>query len=244
MARRFFLGVPALLGSLLVACNPGLWLVDRKPSVSDSPYLQYDSAPVIVVGTILANSKVGQPRRASWDEHITVQLNRFTVHVENLLRGRLPDRNIPVYYFAYAGVLGGPAGLGMAGAGGILRIGDREIFFLRPDSGVLRTSCDFFRVCVTPVTSGEHPGFHFEQGKPVAESIVDLLLTRGKNCTDQQIKEAIWKSRPDSFSFDYTVRKLQQMTATEVPAVREEACEFLAEMNHSCVPQVANWRSR
>jgi len=188
-----------------------------------------------VVGTILQNTKVGQLRRANWDEYATVQLYRVTVHIENVLRGSLRDRNIPVYYFAYAGTIGGPPGLGMAGTGGTWHIGDRELFFLRRDSRVLRTICDFSHTCVMPVHTGKHPGFHFEPGKPVADSIVDLLLTRGQNCTDQQMKQAFVHCYAFGFSPDYTVKKLQQIAATEDPAVSSEACETLADFAHPCL---------
>jgi len=90
-------------------------------------------------------------------------------------------------------------------------------------------------VCVTPLATGEHPGFHFEPGKPLAESIIDLLLTRGQNCTDEQMKKAIASGAADGFSLDYTVKRLQQIAATEVPTVSNEACETLAYFEHPCV---------
>ncbi len=70
--------------------------------------------------------------------------------------------------------------LGMYGEGGIWHMGDREMFFLRNDSGVLRTICDTWNTCVVPVFSGAHPGFKPDPGKPLAEAIIDLLLTRGR----------------------------------------------------------------
>ncbi len=234
--RRLLL-VPITCLSLYFAYSCVPRLVESEASDNVLPFDQAESTPVILVGRILANAKVGRARVSRIDKYHQVQLYRTAVRVENVLRGKTPTSDISVYYFAYI-ASSGPPGLGMSENGGTWHIGDREMFFLRTESGVFRTICDRLRSCVVPVRSGAHPNFKADPRKAIAHSIIDLLLTRGQDCNDSQMIQAIssnpfqaLSSNPAwDFSESYTIQKLQQIATQETPAVRRAACNELIYM--------------
>jgi hypothetical protein len=100
------------------------------------------SIPVIVVGRVAANVAIRKEHGSCQDKYFPVQLYRVTVDVENVLRGENIPSQVDVYYFSGLGSHVGPARLGMRENGGRRRLGDRELFLLRRDSGVLRTKYD------------------------------------------------------------------------------------------------------
>jgi hypothetical protein len=217
-------GLPAVL--LDSACTKVPPLVRDKRSEAALPFYQAASTRIIVVGKILSAADVGAPDPSKWYPDDTIQLHRVRVKVENVLRGDVTG-NIAVYYFASVGPIGGPARLGMFNQAGRWHIGDREMFFLRLDSGVLRTICDAYAGCVIPVFSGAHPDFRVAPGTPISHAIIDLLLTRGQGCNDNQMVQAIERSKADAFSEDYAVKKLEELATTETPEVRAKAREWL-----------------
>ncbi len=109
-----------------------------------------------------------------------------------------------------------------------------EMFFLRRDSGVLRTVGDTWNNCVVPVFSCAHPGFKPDPGRPLADSLVDFLLTRGQNCGDHEMVQAISKSYAEGFDREYAFKKLRQLAASETPPVRKEACYELSLWKQPC----------
>ncbi len=194
------------------------------------------SASVILVGRILGASSVGRPRQYEV-EGISkqAQLFRVTVAVENVLKGTVSAGNAAIYFFMPAGSHDGSPLLGMVGQRGSWNVEDLEMFFLNHDSGVLRTICDFYHHCVVPVRSCDHPGFRPEPGKPLADAIIDLLLTRGRNCGDQQMVEATSKFNEENFDRQYAFKKLRQLAAEETPPVRDAACHWLSLWKQPCV---------
>jgi hypothetical protein len=223
---------------LCAACNHGSTFAIHPPS--NATFLRDPaSVPIILVGQILSNSKVGGLRKWRPDQDSVsdyqVQMFRVNVRVENTLKGDSLPGDIGIYYFAFHGNVSGPPGLGMAGVSGTWHLGDRELFFLRKESGELRTACDLSARCVPPVFSGNHADFRVDPSISLADSIVDLLLTRGRGCTDQQMIEAVSSYAPSFFSRDYAVAKLRQIVQREVPSVSEAACERLKREHESCV---------
>lgn len=228
----------ATLGALILqaGCNTVPKLVEYPPSHEPGDYQRAMSAPIILVGRLVHDSAVEHKFRPSrWDQGLNVNLWRVTVHVENVLRGGVSPDEIDVYYFRY-NFVSGPARVGT------WQMGDRKIFFLRRDSGVLRTACDGWSSCVIPLLTGFHPGFRTDPDKPIAYSIVDLLLTRGQGCGDKQMIEAISKTGAYLFSMEYTIQRLRQLAMAEGPEIRRQACETLASLGYPCDPSVLKLR--
>ncbi len=238
--KRLFIFLLCSAPTLFVACDRTPRFVEYDPSVRISVSQQLASQ-IIVVARILSNpEKIGRPRPSNWDQTFPVQLYRARVKVENILKGDTASSDTAVYYLRSLGAMVGPARLGMAGTGGTWRTEDRELFFLSDDSGVLRTICDTWNTCVVPVFSGAHPGFKPDPGKPLAEAIIDLLLTRGQDCSDQQMVQAISKSGAENFSREYAFKKLRQLATDETPAVRKAACDELSLWKQPCALPAGN----
>jgi hypothetical protein len=77
-----------------------------------SPHLtEYDeesnkqarSAPLVVVGVVDSDRRVGRPVPSRRDPNYPMQLHQARVQVENVLRGSINERSFLVYYFALGG---------------------------------------------------------------------------------------------------------------------------------------------
>jgi hypothetical protein len=230
----------------VLVCTICFTACDRSPAISeyppltDLPFDRIATVPVILVGQIVAYSKIGGPRPSRWARSYgtsdLMQLNRITVRVENVLQGNVSRGIVPVYYFINLRRSTGPPMLGMYGVSGSWHIGDRELFFLQPDTDVLRTICDNDAHCVVPVLSGSHADGKPDPSKPITEKIVDFLLTRGEGCSDRDWLNAIEKDgdRARLFDMEYTIKKLQVLSASEMPGVRKQSCNVLATLGQPC----------
>ena len=234
VSLQYRLAIASLLGwSILhLGCSHTPSMAVRKPSAESLPFYRFKSTPIIVVARILENIEIGPSHPSGWDPHISVQLYRVKARTENVLKGEIIPSSIEIYYFSEVGAIGGPPRLGMTSAGGTWNIGDREMFFLERESGVLRTICDCMHYCVIPVLTGEHPGFKTERSAPLALSITNLLLTRGKGCGDLDMIRAI--QQMPNFDRIYTIRKLKELASTETRGVREAACDALETLGNTC----------
>jgi hypothetical protein len=151
------------------------------------------------------------------------------LRVENSLRGEIADGTIVVYYFGFAGGFDGPRPLGFWSIAG------RRIFWLRRDSGTLRTACDGFDYCTSRVGSGAHPHYKPDPNKPLGYALADICLTRGERIADDDFARQIDSGVPGTVPEPYLFEKLQQLAATEVPVVRAVACRQLSYYRQKCV---------
>jgi hypothetical protein len=223
--------IPLLISATLqTACERVPLLVEYKNNGSLGLYLE--SAPIIIVGQILKHVYVGHPHPSRWDPNQPMQLCKVTVRVENILRGDIGAAVVPVYYLISIR-MNGPLRMGMEGHGGKWRIGDRLIFFLRQDSGVLRTVVDTWAQPTAPVLTGAHPNYKPQPNEPISDSIIDILLNRGQGCDDKQMALAISTSHAYFFDLAYAVRKLRQIALRETPLVREAAKKELEDLSYS-----------
>ena len=134
-------GLFVVAALLIAATSYELWrvgwpLAPRLIDQVDQNNVLSDSAPIIVVGILKADTLVRAPVPQHSDPTYPLQLRNITVQVENVLKGdSIPD-NITAYYFALEGGINGPRPMGF------WRVGGRRVFGLRRDSGVFRTICD------------------------------------------------------------------------------------------------------
>lgn len=183
-----------------------------------------DSAAVVVVGVLTSDTLVSRPVPMHSDPTYHLQLRRLSIRVENVLKGAPLPEAVSVYYFTFADGFVGPRPLGFWWAG------DRRIFWLRWDSGVLRTSCDGFDYCTEGVWSGAHPHYHPDPQKPLEYALVDLLFTRGEGI----VNEIRFAREVDRVELDrvpglqeYSVEKLRHLALAEHGGVKASACESL-----------------
>jgi hypothetical protein len=193
-----------------------------------------ETAPVIIVGQILNNRYVGRPHPSHWYPDDPMQLGRVTVRLENVLRGHIGEAEVPIYYLIGTRQMGHTR-MGMVGRGGHWQIGDRAIFFLHWDSGVLRTVWDTWAYAAVPVLTGSHPSYKPRPGEPISKSVIDILLDSGQECDSAQWANAILVSTSKASTFDlaYTVRKLHQIAETYMPEARPAALGELDELSYS-----------
>jgi hypothetical protein len=156
------------------------------------------------------------------DPDYPLQLRRVTVRVENVLKGEpIPDK-IGVYYFTFAGGIDGPRPLGFWNVGG------RRVFWLRQDSGVLRTACDGSDYCTMSVQSGAHLDYRPDPTKPIEYALADLLLTRGQGAVDDiGFASEITRGAPDQGLQGYVIEKLRGLATSEHGDIRSSACKQL-----------------
>lgn len=55
----------------------------------------------------------------------------------------------------------------------------RRVFWLKNDSGVLRTACDGWDYCTMRVASGAHPRYKPDIGKPLGYALADIMFHEG-----------------------------------------------------------------
>jgi hypothetical protein len=164
-----------------------------------------------------------------------MQLRMVSVHVENELRGTVPDHTITAYYFALAGAYDGQTPLGQ------WKSGDRRILWLRPDHHILRLACDGHDTCTIPMRSGAHLQYRVDSRKSLGYVLVDLLFSRGEGATDSDFAKGIDDGAPVTPIPDaYFVARLRQLAVLEVPVVRAAACRQLSYHGEPCPSNLRN----
>jgi len=182
---------------------------------------QFDQAPLVVVGVAEGDERVGRPVPSRDDPSYPMQLHRAKVHVENVLKGAIAERTIPVYYFVFAGGYDGPLPLSLAGEP------SRRVLWLRRDRGVYRTVCDG-QNCTVPIMSGAHPGYKPEPGESSDQILVDLILTRGEGLLDNhKFAEGLGRGLRGLGLRGYMIEKLRHLALTESSEPKYAACQLL-----------------
>jgi hypothetical protein len=122
----------------------------------------------------------------------------------------------------------------MEGEGGSWRAGDRLMFFLQRENGYLRTVCDQWKHCTVNVFSGAHADYQ-PRSNDVTHAMIDILLTRGRGATDQQMIKAIDAFNMYSMNTDYAIEALEKLAKSETPAVSKAARQQLdQELSMNC----------
>jgi hypothetical protein len=219
-----------LMFLILSGCSgPPRLLVYELPqsglSVSDYKEFQkqIESAPIVIVGTIISDVLADRWTRIN---PVPPELGKLGVQVENVLRGDIKSKSISIYFFITTGGYDGPRPLGL------WSLGDRHVFYVRPDSGVLRLACDIVDHCTIIVRSGAHPSYKSDPTIPVNEAVTDILLTRGEGVTDEQFITALKYGGPAPV--DYIVDKLNRIASSEDIRLRTAACKQLSYYGKPC----------
>ena len=191
----------------------GPWLVDNFGFGGDHRVF----GPIVVVGVIRANDLVHFPVPQHSDPSYLLALNRMRLDVELVLRGDIGCGLSDVYYFYPGGPFNGPPLVGR------WYTGDRRVFSLERDQGVLRMACEGADVCTFPVFSGAHPNFKVDPHKPIEETITDLLMTRGEGyVSDWDFANAV--VRGGVASDEYSIQVWRRIALVEGPEVKGAAC--------------------
>ena len=182
-----------------------------------------DLAPLIVVGVVESNTRIGRPVPSSDDPNIPMQLSRLTLHIENILKGSLKQRTVPVYYYSYTIPYDLQAPLRFGSS-----LPSRRIFWLRKEGSLYRTACDG-RDCTVVVASGAHPGYKPAPGEPLNAMITDLLLTRGEGFVDDHaFAQQISRGAPgDLKHLPGVIDSLSKLALTQPTEPKLAACKQL-----------------
>jgi hypothetical protein len=149
-----------------------------------------------------------------------LQLRKLVVTVENVLNGNVGGRTVEIYYFTFAGGFDGPRPLGFWEAG------NRRIFSIRPDAGVLRTACDGWDGCTYGVYSGAHRHLRVDPQKPIDYALADIVLTRGEGeVDDSEFARAVDRGGPGPP--EYVIGKYRHLALTEGSTIKVAACKEL-----------------
>jgi len=221
----------------------------RKPEIVEYPQFidvpnnselgELAQVPFVVIGTIKADERVGSLQKSSWGKKTPVQMFRIRVEIENVLAGDIGKGSEDVFYFRSAGAWSGPARLGLLGQGGTWKLGDREIFFLQRNNGLLRTICDDYAHCVTPLFSGPHPRFVRNPNRWIGFDLADILLTPGSGCGEAQLATALSRSTGTAraLSGDYALKIVEKTANDSSGQLRIAACQALKEQGRPTCPQ-------
>lgn len=197
------------------------------------PYEQIFDAPIVVVGVILSDARVGRTVPCQPNADCPMELRKVVIRVENVLRGDVAPATLGVFYYYPTGPVSTPGFLGW------WHSGDRRILWLRRDSGVVRTACDGHDYCTMPVRSGAHPQYRLDPRKPLGYAMADIWFTRGEGTTDREFARGVDWGAPSTVPESYLFEKLQQLAATDVPVVRAAACKQLSYYNQKCAEPTA-----
>lgn len=220
----------ALLAFLILSgCAGPPKLVEHAHSQSASEEEfeeQIESAPIVIVGKILSDVLADRWTRTNPEPP---ELRRLGVQVENVLRGEIKPEPISIYYFITTGGYDGPPPLGY------WSLGERRIFYVTPDSGVLRMACDIVDHCSLPVLSGSHPEYkHALTEESLEHAIVDILFTRGEGVSDEQFAKGIEHTKLFGLPNQYIVTKLDPFASSADLTLRTAACKQLRYYGKPC----------
>ncbi len=137
-----------------------------------------DSAPIVIVGKTLLFRPVGRPTGAARLPGLELQLTELNVIVENVLRGSVTGSVATFYMYLWSG--------GEEHVSGFKyhpEVGERRVYFLKRDKGVLRSVGDVMECYTIRISSGSHEDSRMAPGILVSEAISVMLLSEGTEMT-------------------------------------------------------------
>ncbi len=77
------------------------------------------------------------------------------------------------------------------------------------------------------VLTGAHPGYKPRPGESIQDSIIDILLDKGEDCTDENLAEAITEFRLYRYDLPYALEKLREIASANEPVASAAAKDEL-----------------
>jgi hypothetical protein len=216
-----------LLPYLLLAagCNrlPPIRPYDRPLEGEVTPA---EAEPLVIVGIAEGDEKIGKLVASPVSPGTRLQLHRVAVHIENVLRGSIPEHDIALYYFAfqYLNTAHPPLIFGKAPS--------RRLIVLRKDGGVYRAVLDGWN-CAPRIVTGAHPGYKPDPNSSAIQYEVELNLARGEGPVDdaefaEEVKMcAGYGPEGTAIEKHTTTEKLAHLALTESGKVKSAACVAL-----------------
>ena len=174
-------------------------------------------APVVIIGRVLRQEGVG-PIRNSY------RLVRVTLDVENVIRGELGRRRVPIYFYTPWGTVSGEINS--------LRTGKRYVHFLMWDKGVLRAVRDVVRTSIR-IYSGQHVRLPLTPDRPLGERLAMLLFVPGAELDPDEFSAGLLDASAmgwNELGRFRTAQLLRGLLRNEHPQVRIAACEELSRL--------------
>jgi hypothetical protein len=212
----------ALFSIICLSCgNTVPQMPELPPHYAVYPPEQLSFVPIILVGRVRQHCRpVGKPHPSRWDGYPKQQW-QVEVSVEHVLQGETQPADLSIYYFAYVGNLES-SDYPLTD----LATGDYVIFFLQRDNGNLRTICDGWHNCAVKVLTGAHPNYKRVQSPTINDAILDVLLTKGQNGTDEQIISTLRRLR--DYGNSARIRALERLSRDGSSTVAAYACLTLS----------------
>lgn len=181
MRKKSLIANTSLAALLLIfsACTTAPRVPDRFTPVEyrmlyQARLLLESTAPVTVLGRVVAVRPVGRPIRSHGDPRVSVQLTTISLSVELVLEGAVNGQQLQFYFYTF---VPGESGLGMPWYRPT--VGDRRIYFLEKLGDDYRSVGDV-AVYSLAVNTGDHDA-DFCRGKSAGCCIAEILLVPQKD---------------------------------------------------------------
>jgi hypothetical protein len=232
VSMRMQVLVVVTVGLSLASCHSSPNLQTRL-TVPSSYHELIDGAPIVIVGKVIAVKVVG-PEVRSRDEHrYPLRLRHVIVQVENTLKGTADAGAFYRYDWSPDHAMVGPWG--------IVGPGERCVFSLVKEDGVLRSTMDLYPSHIE-IRSGKHANYSPAAGQNARESIAELLLTPGDDVHPEAFAQSLLIASGRSIDLvggEVTSRLMKPPPTHKDPYLREQACLVMLERFRGavqCVP--------
>lgn len=204
----------------VTACQTGPRLRPRVEGWADRQ--AWLDAPIILVGSVTAVRGLSETPLQVSDWPADVALERVQVRPERFLRGREGGAEVVFYrYGLLRGQLPGDVPTDS------FQVGERRIFFLVRENGVLRTRVDIVASSFR-VFSGTHPGPKSESPLGMSRSIAEILVLPGASFDEDGYVKSLGvqtdRTIPLLVGFKGTAQLLRIVIAYPNKRLAAEAC--------------------